>query len=252
MVIIIKNIYKAFLNSSSGFILDIPHIEFKRGILSFVMGKNGSGKSLLLKTLFGELASDKQVSLQLSTSHYEMLSNLENAHLAEMVECKLLRQNARENLALELTVKENFILHFTYSNLREKFFPKKFFVNQLEKKLALNPHFLKKQNQCVSELSGGQQQALAFFLTTLYPSKLLLLDEFFSATDYSTTECLLAKAEIYAQENEAAVIIVSHDIETALRHGREIFILSNGKYIETIQRDSLNWNREYIKNKIIR
>jgi len=237
MDIEINNVYKDFSNSFSHFTLDIPKITFQTGLVTFIMGHNGSGKSVLLKIISGEFQNDKKDLNIIMDKNHSKIKGFG----------KLLRQKATENLALELTVKENFIIHFQAKKFIEKLLPTIYLNNYLNNKLSLNKFFVEKANQPVKELSGGQQQTLAFFVTSSSKSKMLLLDEFLAATDLTTTNTLLNESKKYAKENDSSVVIVSHDIDIALEHADKIFIFSDGQFVNELDKGKEKWGKEYLQ-----
>ena len=238
MVIELRNIYKTFSNSDSDFTLNIPNIKFQTGLVTFLMGHNGSGKSVFLKIISGEYQNDK--------NNFEIL--IGEKKVKKFGFGRILRQKASENLALELTVKENFIIHYKAKKFIEKLLPSTYLNISLNKMLNSNKFFIQKANQPVKELSGGQQQSLAFFITATSKSKLFLLDEFLSATDLVTTGDLLKESKKYAKENDASVIIVSHDIDVAIENADKILFFSDGEYVREMDSKNENWNKKYLKS----
>jgi len=236
MVIEIENIFKDYSNSFSHFKLEIPKIQFETGIVTFLMGHNGSGKSVFFKILSDEIQNDKKLKISINGNSTKIKGF-----------GKILRQKAIENLALELTVKENFIIHFQTKKLIEKILPSILLKNYISDKLSSSKFLKEKENQLVSELSGGQQQTLAFFITASSKSKMLLLDEFLAATDMNTTETLLRESKKYAKENDASVVIVSHDIDVALDNADRIFVFSNGQLKHELKKGSSEWEKENLK-----
>ncbi|KPA19723.1 hypothetical protein MHK_000059 [Candidatus Magnetomorum sp. HK-1] len=57
MVIEISSLNKQFkgVDAEPDFVLDLPNIMFKTGKIVYVMGHNGSGKSIFLRLLAGEI-----------------------------------------------------------------------------------------------------------------------------------------------------------------------------------------------------
>jgi len=237
MVIEIENIYKDYSNSFSHFKLEIPKIQFETGIVTFLMGHNGSGKSVFLKIISDEIQNDKKLNILIEGKNTKIKGF-----------AKILRQKAIENLALELTVKENFIIHFQTKKLIEKLLPSIFLKNYIYSRISSSRFLKEKENQIVNELSGGQQQTLAFFVTASSKSKMLLLDEFLAATDMDTTNTLLSESKKYAKENDASVVIVSHDIDVALNNADKIFVFSNGLLEHEIAKGNSEWDKENLQS----
>ena len=81
------------------------------------------------------------------------------------------------------------------------------------------------QNRLPDQISGGQQQRVALARAMLRKRPILLLDESFSALDWSTrTGCFDALRDI-AEARALAVVIVSHDERDAAYLGCEVLRL---------------------------
>ncbi len=109
-----------------------------------------------------------------------------------------------------------------------------------------------------AQLSGGQQQRVSIIQQLLKGSDFLLLDEPFSGLDV----CMLDKVvelllQVSLSDELKTLIIVSHDIPTAVSISDTVFILGYEpgiegatilKEIDLIERD-LAWQKEVRKNK---
>ena len=108
------------------------------------------------------------------------------------------------------------------------------------------------------QLSGGQRQRVSIIQQLLKGSDFLLLDEPFSGLDV----CVLDKVvelllQVSVSDELKTLIIVSHDIETAIAISDTVFILGNEdsmpgatikKEINLIERD-LAWKKDIKKEK---
>jgi NitT/TauT family transport system ATP-binding protein len=75
-------------------------------------------------------------------------------------------------------------------------------------------------------LSGGLKQLVAIARATVYDPKLLILDEPFSALDYSLSRMLWIRfREFWANQN-VTTIFVSHNIDEAVFLGDRVVVLS--------------------------
>ena len=63
MVLTLSNVYKSFNNGSSPFVLNIPSISLESGKLTFVMGHNGSEKSVFCKIISGYIDNDRDLGI---------------------------------------------------------------------------------------------------------------------------------------------------------------------------------------------
>src|SRR5262249_8405310 len=98
-----------------------------------------------------------------------------------------------------------------------------------------------------AELSGGQQQRVAIARALAANSKVLLLDEPFSALDRTIRERLHQDVLNIQAESQLVVLYVTHNLEDAFAIGNQLAILYDGKVEqigtpETIFRHPANAN----------
>ena len=79
------------------------------------------------------------------------------------------------------------------------------------------------------ELSGGEQQRVAIARALAADSRVLLLDEPFSALDRPTRELLHQELRLLQEEKELVIIYVTHSLEDALVAGNRIGIINQGR-----------------------
>lgn len=237
MELIVKNSNKLFYlpNGEIDFSLNIPEISFPSGKVTFILGKMGSGKSLFLKLLNGEEQNtDGNISIQINGD------SLKNG-------IAIVRQKVEDNLCDELTVEENLLLRLNPPTIGAKIFPKKYFANEISELLSEQKEILKKRKQLCENLSGGQKQTLSFIANTINKSSVLCLDEFLSSTDLETSKQLRLKVKDYAFENNAVVVIISHDFKIALADADLIYVFQDGQVKIKLNRQSENWTEEYLE-----
>jgi putative tryptophan/tyrosine transport system ATP-binding protein len=230
--------YRGF-DSADGFSLEIPVLNLQVGQLIFIMGRNGSGKSMLVKLLAGEL---------LPSSGAVQFTFGDRTWGAHEQFSPVVRQRAEESLALDLTVQENILIHYHDNHLIDLIFPKRRLREKANQLLVHFPELRKKTHQSCHELSGGQKQALAFVLATSQKSFILLLDEFLSALDNSVSLLIRCKLKEYTRSFSVCSFIVSHDIDVALEDADRILLLQKGRLIHDIDRNSEGWNYKSIRN----
>lgn len=80
-----------------------------------------------------------------------------------------------------------------------------------------------------SKLSWGQQQKLALIRMCAFKPKVLLLDEFLSATDWGTKERLKTYVKKYLKKNQITTIYATSDIIEAKGLCDRIAVMKNGK-----------------------
>ncbi len=83
----------------------------------------------------------------------------------------------------------------------------------------------------VGLLSGGQRQALTLLMSALEKPKLLLLDEHTAALDPATAAKVLAITDKIVEENKLTTLMITHNMNDAIRHGNRLIMMNQGKII---------------------
>ena len=86
----------------------------------------------------------------------------------------------------------------------------------------------------VGTLSGGQRQALALVMATISRPAILLLDEHIATLDPKTAETVLALTEMFVHEEKITAMMVTHNMEHALRYGNRLVMMHNGRIVVDI------------------
>ena len=83
----------------------------------------------------------------------------------------------------------------------------------------------------VGLLSGGQRQALTLLMATLTNPRVLLLDEHTAALDPKTAAKVLALTEQIVAERKLTTLMVTHNMNDAIRMGNRLIMMSDGHVI---------------------
>ena len=83
------------------------------------------------------------------------------------------------------------------------------------------------RHRCYRELSGGQQQRALLARALCATKKVLLLDEPVSGLDPLVTQGLYELIKKINQDTDITIIMVSHDIKSAVEHADHILHLQN-------------------------
>ena len=86
-------------------------------------------------------------------------------------------------------------------------------------------------DQQVGLLSGGQRQALTLLMATFSKPHLLLLDEHTAALDPGTAEKVLELTTRIVAEDGLTCLMVTHNMESALRLGNRTLMMHQGEII---------------------
>lgn len=81
-------------------------------------------------------------------------------------------------------------------------------------------------NKYIYELSGGLKQLVAIARATVYDPRLLLLDEPFSALDFSLSRELWLRFREFWSDQQVATLFVSHDVDESIFLGDRVCVLS--------------------------
>lgn len=232
-----------FSISNKSILNDVSFIINKNDKIGLV-GKNGSGKSSLLKILSKELPYEKG-SIKLE---HEDIAYLKQEIPHSFNDDSILTFIKKEIGLFEIEER----LHFLESNLNEKNLEE--YSEILEKYLSLDGYNFEdnaneilnglKLNKTLQDkiniLSGGEKIKILLSVVLLSNSNLLLLDEPTNNLDIKAVEWL----ENYLKNSKKEMIIVSHDEVFLNNITNRIFELNNGNLKEY----SMTYN-SYIETK---
>lgn len=80
-------------------------------------------------------------------------------------------------------------------------------------------------------LSGGQRQAMALIMATLYTPKLLLLDEHTAALDPRSADTVMELTEKIVREKQLTALMVTHNLRYAVDYGSRSIMMHDGKIV---------------------
>ncbi|TQR41862.1 ABC transporter ATP-binding protein [Campylobacter sp. MIT 12-8780] len=198
-------------------ILKAVNFSANKGEKIAIIGKNGCGKSSLLKALYGKLKLDSgrvikqnDISVAMLAQELDFNSNLSvkealKEHLAEEFKALKAYESLNERLASEPENKEllkqiNSLFDFITSkdawNLESK-------MNRALKELDL----LRFEHRSLLSLSGGELRRIALCAILLKSPDIMLLDEPSNHLDVY----MCAFLENYLKNSKSCVIFISHD-----------------------------------------
>ena len=215
-VISIKGLRKAFGDNKviNGFDFDL-----KRGENVVVLGKSGSGKSVLIKLIIGLMKPD-QGSIEVLKDKVETLSTSQLDEMRVKVGF-LFQSNA---LYDSMTVREN--LEFPLRRHRKK--TSKEDVNKLVMEALTNVGLPQTVDMMPSELSGGMRKRIALARTLILKPEIILYDEPTTGLDPITgKEISHLMLDIQKKYNTSSIII-SHDINCVRIVANRIVMLIDG------------------------
>ncbi|WP_194777408.1 ABC transporter ATP-binding protein [Pararhodonellum marinum] len=217
-VVEIRGLYKSFgdLDVLMGVDLDLY-----KGENLVVLGKSGSGKSVLIKILAGLLQQDagslKVLGNEIIKLNYRELNKLR-------LEIGFSFQNSA--LYDSMTVRENmeFPLVRNVKNLTKGEITKR--IEGLLDSVGL-PQTI---NQMPSELSGGQKKRIGIARTLILEPQIMLYDEPTAGLDPITCGDINNLINQVKEEFNTSSIVITHDLTCAKSTGDRMALLLEGKF----------------------
>lgn len=207
----------------------INDVSFEIAAHDFVvlLGSNGSGKSTIIKMLNRQYVPTAG-KIVLDNKNLESIS-----HQQFSEEVITLTQFVRDSLFFDLTIAENAILieESYYKNHKQRFNKKKFLNNLQEYLYSFNSKLATSLNTPLFNLSGGEQQILAFALYLRHQPKLLLLDEHTSALDPKTGQAIMNFTARIIRDKKLTCIMTTHNLDYALNYGNRLLAINNGQIV---------------------
>ena len=220
-VIIIKDLQKAFEGRT---VLDGINLYLNKGENLAVLGKSGSGKSVLIKMISGLLKPD--------SGTVEVLGkNVNTISEKELMELRLQIGFSFQNSALydSMSVKEN--LAFPLVRNKRKLSGKE--VNDTIEAVLNDVGLLTAINQMPSELSGGQKKRIGIARTLILKPQIMLYDEPTAGLDPVTSMEINSLIKKVQEEYKTSSIIITHDLTCAKTTADRVTMLVDGKFVKT-------------------
>jgi phospholipid/cholesterol/gamma-HCH transport system ATP-binding protein len=221
-IIEIKNLRKSY---GDNHVLDDFNMVLYEGENLVIMGKSGSGKSVMIKCLIGLEEHDSGSIVVMEKE----ISELDREELDELrTEVGFLFQGSA--LYDSMTVREN--LEFPLRRHKKKFGKIKD-TTPLVMEALENVGLAHTINLMPEELSGGMKRRIALARTLILQPKIILYDEPTTGLDPITAkEILLLMMSIQKKYNTSAIII-THDVDCARVISNRMILLVDGiNYIE--------------------
>ncbi|MBS7157549.1 MAG: ABC transporter ATP-binding protein [Collinsella sp.] len=192
-----------------------------------VIGGNGAGKSTLLNMIAGVYPLDSG-TIELDGVDISRLSEPKRAQYLGRV-----FQDPMRGTAADMQIDENLAL----ARRRGKHRGLAWGITKQEKDeypellATLGLGLENRMTAKVGLLSGGQRQALTLLMATLTDPKLLLLDEHTAALDPKTAAKVLDLTERIVAERRLTTLMVTHNMNDAIRLGNRLIMMSDGNVI---------------------
>ncbi|MEO6287705.1 MAG: ATP-binding cassette domain-containing protein [Dyadobacter sp.] len=219
-VIEIKDLHKSFGDLH---VLRGVDLVLNKGENVVVLGRSGTGKSVLIKIIVALLKQDKGSCVVLG----EEVSTLNEKELRNL---RLKIGFSFQNSALydSMTVRENleFPLVRNVANLTRAE------INEQIESVLDAVGLLQTINQVPSELSGGQRKRIGIARTLILKPEIMLYDEPTAGLDPITCLEINQLINEVKEKYHTSSIIITHDLTCARETGDRIAMLFDGQFLK--------------------
>lgn len=220
---IVVSIQQANIYQGDNLILSNVNFTVKKGEFVYLVGKTGTGKSSLLKTMYGELTlregNGTVVGFNLRDMDWKKVPFLRRNLGVVFQDFQLLTdRNVQENL--------RFVLKATGWK-DERLMEEK--INDVLDKVGLKSKGFKMP----FEMSGGEQQRVDIARALLNSPKLVLADEPTGNLDPETSDEIMQLLIQIAKDYGTSVIMATHDFIVINRYPSRMLKTENGRVIDS-------------------
>lgn len=202
-------------------------LSLKPGDFVTVIGSNGAGKSTLMNIISGVMKPDLG-EVKIDGTNVTSLSEHERSRWIGRV-----FQDPMAGTAPTMTIEENLAMAYRRGKSRGLRFgvtaaKRKVFREQL---VRLGIGLENRLKAKVGLLSGGERQALSLLMATFTQPQILLLDEHTAALDPARAELITKLTERVVREMKLTTLMVTHNMEQAIRLGNRLIMMDKGRII---------------------
>lgn len=219
-VIEIKDLYKSF---GDNHVLRGVDLDLHRGENVVVLGRSGTGKSVLIKIISGLLPADKGIVNVLG-------QDVETLDAKELDELRLKIGFSFQNSALydSMTVRENLAFPLERHSRKMTAAERTTAIERVLEAVGLKQAI----DQMPSELSGGQKKRIGIARTVILQPEIMLYDEPTAGLDPITSIEINKLINLVQDEFKTSSIIITHDLTCAKVTGDRVAMLLDGKFIK--------------------
>ena len=232
----VNNVYKQFENE---YVLNDVSVTLEKGKCNLIIGRSGSGKTVLLKSIVGLLETDRG-EIWYDDRNFTRMTTKER--MAIRKEMGMLFQGGA--LFDSLTIQENIMFPlnmFTKMSWQEK-------ENRVN--FCLQRVRLKKVNHLLpSELSGGMKKRAAIARAIALFPRYLFCDEPNSGLDPETGIVIDGLIKEITEEFDITTVVNTHDMNSVLEIGDNVVYIYKGcKCWEGTKDEILHTENEALNN----
>ena len=211
-------ISNAAVNYGESKILHNINLEVPDGQVICLMGRNGVGKTTLLKSIMGLL------KLRRGEMHFDS-ENMTNWATSQRARAGIGYVPQGRGIFPYLTVYENLLMGFEATDARQ---PDQ---EAIEEVYGIFPVLQEMRKRVAGTLSGGQQQQLAFGRVLVRRPKLLLLDEPTEGIQPSIMMDIENVILRLREQGNMSILLVEQFLDFALHVGSYFYMMETGNIV---------------------
>ncbi len=198
-----------------------------------VIGGNGAGKSTMLNAIAGIFKVDTGTIMINDADVTKLPEHKRAVYIGRVF------QDTRMGTASDMTIEENMAMALRRGKARglRKGITKAERSLFRERLAILDLGLENRMTAKTGLLSGGQRQALTLLMATMTKPELLLLDEHTAALDPKTAKKVLELTNQIITEDKLTALMITHNMQDALRLGNRIMMLHEGRVLIDLQRE---------------
>ena len=202
--------------------LDGVSFDVRRGETLAVLGRSGTGKSVLLRIIVGLQSPDRGAAVILG-------ANMSEASAADISKVRMQMGFLFQHAALydSLTVEENVAFPLVHHRKDLSQAERHDRVEQLLEEVGLSGH----SNKMPSDISGGMQKRAGLARALALDPVILLLDEPTAGLDPISSGEIDELVLKLQEEHKMASIVVTHDMISAKTIATRIALMDQGKIV---------------------
>ena len=218
----IRNLYRVYhMGEEKVYALRGVNLDIQKEEILCLLGTSGSGKSTLLNMMAGLDRPSKGEIIINDKIHMEKLSEEKLTKFGQLNVGFVFQSY---NLIPTLTATENVSLGLIFKGAKKKEREEK--ARAILERVGLGDRL----NHKPSEMSGGQQQRVSIARAFVDAPPILFADEPTGNLDTNTSVEIMEMMCDLAKEHKQTLIIVTHDLETAV-YANRIVELRDGKIV---------------------
>jgi phospholipid/cholesterol/gamma-HCH transport system ATP-binding protein len=237
-VVVVKGLYKAFKDHE---VLKGVELHANKGENLVVLGKSGSGKSVLIKCMVGLEWPD--------AGELEVFGkNIPSLHYKELNEVRIRMGFLFQNGALydSMTVRENLALPLRQHKKDMPADKKEALIREMLDHVGLSDSI----DQMPSKLSGGQSKRIGLARTLILQPELMLYDEPTTGLDPGTSKEISELMVSVKNKYKITSITITHDMTCAKMTADRIVMLKEGVIVaegtyEELEKSEDQWIKEF-------